>query len=334
MESLRTNPNLALMTNINDLQSLNWYGDTPENMQAFMQMWNHIFANLNTTIADQAKQDKFFEVIKVSKILKEDIAHYERHDQGHADRTYDFLERAITRSIDKQLTAKNVADRDRLMKAGMQHGFSLDGGKLAVTVKGKRQKSRARSKAKKLLATTASPQPKAAAKVKAQPLAAVELKKKTIPEKVWEAKKSIPPLEFGHRLANACLYAQYGSCTNANCTRDHTILSKEDKYLLPLPNAGARARSQSKSEEKTIAYGEKGKGKGKGKGKDKGKRSESRGKGFPYGIKYCKTFAKTQACPNELLDGGKKCKWGDHLTENQVKTKIGQAKAAGTPEFS
>ncbi len=165
-------------------------------MQALMRMRSHILAYLNTTIADQDKQGNVFEASKGSKFHKEDIALYERRDQGHADRTYDFLERAITRSIDKQLTAKNVADRDRLMKAGMQHGFSLDGGKLAVTVKGKRQKSRARSKAKKLLATTASPQPKAAAKVKVQPLAAVELKKKTIPEKVWEAKKSIPPVEF------------------------------------------------------------------------------------------------------------------------------------------
>jgi hypothetical protein len=110
VEYYSTGRNAEVMFSLNDIQLVRMKGD---NLEGFQNTWNMVLSGLPKVPDMEIQEHCYFEQIKGCKVLSEDIAHYERCDLGHPDRTYDFLEKSVLRYLQRtrQKKARDALSR-------------------------------------------------------------------------------------------------------------------------------------------------------------------------------------------------------------------------------
>ena len=83
-----------------DLAKIKYRDD--KNLEAFWHSWNRVLNRVNTACVQEAVIERmFFDQVKKSHVLKEDIAHYNRQETGHEHKNRDYLNRCVTRYLDR-----------------------------------------------------------------------------------------------------------------------------------------------------------------------------------------------------------------------------------------
>ena len=88
----------------------------------------------------------FLMQLRTSKVLKEEIAHYDRMETGHADKSYAYLVKALKRFLERKRQERNRHEVERQLRGGGPKDAAAPGvPKGKGKGKGKRDKSRGRS---------------------------------------------------------------------------------------------------------------------------------------------------------------------------------------------
>jgi hypothetical protein len=102
---------LGVIYNTRDLMAVTWRGDNQ--MEAFMQIWTNVLSGMKDAPAADTVEELFLEQVRQSKVLKEEVAHYERCAKDHADHSYKFLTDAVRRHIAKTRQRTNRAEMQK-----------------------------------------------------------------------------------------------------------------------------------------------------------------------------------------------------------------------------
>ena len=116
-EWFKTDEHMSQMYGHNDIQNLPWGGDSPAQMETFLQLWDHIEDNLEEKLSEKARRDCFYAKVKLSQVLQQDLAHYGRAKSitDDPDFSYAFLRNSMDRYLTNVHNDRNLAAR----KAGI-----------------------------------------------------------------------------------------------------------------------------------------------------------------------------------------------------------------------
>jgi hypothetical protein len=230
--------------------------------------------------------------MRISKYLKEDIAHYDRLENSSPEKNSVYLWNCISRAIRIQKEKRNATQQEEFMKG------ELGGGHHAAPSPETKKAKKGAAKAKAAKEAAPAPSPKTKAKAKA--------KAKTQPRDNWSRVEDDD--------SKACYFFNHMGCNKAKdaCSWQHVMLTKAKRDAMVPP-----ARSASPSGRTPGG----GKGRGKGKGKEKGNsrtaspaagggRSASPGTIPP--MNWCHKFLLPAGCPYTP-----NCKF-KHLNQEQV----------------
>jgi hypothetical protein len=101
---------------INDIQTIVMKGD---NLEGFQDMWEYALAGMTSVPHKDVLEHCYYQQLRGYRGLSEEIAHYNRHDRGHPDHTYEFL----VKSVEKHLArARRLGNREAQTRslAGVQ----------------------------------------------------------------------------------------------------------------------------------------------------------------------------------------------------------------------
>jgi hypothetical protein len=107
-------PDSRRLLEVADLEKLAWFGD--RKMVEFLAAWKRMLRLMREVPSEESKREMFHRKVRVSHILKDDLAHYNRHrprageDHTHRDHSYAFLIDAIERRIEMDREDKNHND--------------------------------------------------------------------------------------------------------------------------------------------------------------------------------------------------------------------------------
>ena len=105
-----------------DLVSLQWFGD--ENMTKFRYTWDSCVQSMYPPLPDDTLRDILYKKLAPSKVLREDLCHFDRQEQGHPHRTYAWLRGRIDYHIIRQLQENNQAEKTSMCRG--KQGAPLD----------------------------------------------------------------------------------------------------------------------------------------------------------------------------------------------------------------
>ena len=83
--------------NITDLTRLIWLGD--KRIADFLVSWNTVVGGMRGQLGEAPIHQWFYEQVKKSTVLKEEVAHYDRVDSGHPHKTYKWLMGAVRKYV-------------------------------------------------------------------------------------------------------------------------------------------------------------------------------------------------------------------------------------------
>ena len=88
-------------------KSLTFPGD--DHLEAFLDAWTEVVHNLHTHHPDEVLEQHLFDYLKKSNKLAAAIVRYKLAEQGHPDRTYHFLLRALTQFVNMEREDRNMS---------------------------------------------------------------------------------------------------------------------------------------------------------------------------------------------------------------------------------
>ena len=134
----RTKPHTQSHHGYQDLNALSWKGDTPEQMEFFLQQWDAIVAKITDAklTSEEVLRDLMFEKMKSSKVLQVDLNRFKRarakgdnEDGTPVDEDFclEFLRRAIETYIADDREDKNLGGiRSSIAATGAGRNNNLD----------------------------------------------------------------------------------------------------------------------------------------------------------------------------------------------------------------
>ena len=150
----QTNPICDFTYGVTDLTNLPWQGDNQ--VANFLGCWRLIIRKMRTQLTDDELGEILYNKIKNSKDMANDLAHYERQELNHPDRSYAYLTRCMERRLQNAQLERNRANDQAAIRSGNVSGF----GKLAVPATsggnppGKKAAAKAKALAAKALASS------------------------------------------------------------------------------------------------------------------------------------------------------------------------------------
>ena len=251
-EHFRTNHTTDHASDMVDLVSLQWF---VENMTKFRYTWDSCVQSMYPPLPDETLRDILYKKLAPSKVLREDLCHFDRQEQGHPHRTYAWLRGRIDYHIIRQLQDKNQAEKTSMFRG--KQGAPLD-------------PSAAPAKAKPKTKATADA---AASKGKAKGKGGGGKGKGGNTGGGNPTGGGVDPKAY----EGVCYFFQEGSCRRgADCRFEHRKLNAKTYAAMPKPMAVSRSNSPAEKKKK-----EKGKGRGKGKRSESRDRSQDKRKAGP-----------------------------------------------------
>eukprot|EP00972_Heterocapsa_arctica_P089492 13195147-Heterocapsa_arctica.AAC.1 len=150
------NPIMDFTYGVRDLTHLPWQGDSQ--IANFLGCWRLIIRKMRTQLSDDELGEILYDKIRSSKEMANDLAHYERQELNHPDRSYKYLLKCMDRRLHDAQLKRNRANDEAAIRSGNVSGF----GKMAVPATGggnppgKKAQAKAAAKAAKALATSSA----------------------------------------------------------------------------------------------------------------------------------------------------------------------------------
>jgi hypothetical protein len=72
-----------------------------DKLETFMNNWSHVLAGMDEMPQAAVIEELFIEQLRYSKIMKDEIAHYDRHPKGHPDHTYEYMQRQVRAYLER-----------------------------------------------------------------------------------------------------------------------------------------------------------------------------------------------------------------------------------------
>jgi hypothetical protein len=288
----KVNDSQEVVIGIEHLTLLEWKGD--HKMAEFKSHWDSIMRRMTDPLTEPTLKGLLYKKLRDSKVLKDDIAHFDRMENDNELKNTTYLWNAVNRAIRIRKERKNADEQENYLR----NELSASG--VPATPAKAKAKTKAKAKAGKAAkeAGPATPAP-------------------PVPSGWTEARgrsKSKGP-KTDADIANVCWFHNREGCTKNGCQFNHTTLSEADKKRQIAP-ARSGSPGPSKGSGKT-----KGKGKPKGgKGKSKGARSRTASPAASGRGRSPGASAPDQRWCRAFLAGS--CTWSPckfkHLTQEQV----------------
>ena len=279
-----------------DLNVLTWKGDTPAEMEFFLQQWDHIVGNITDTrmISEDVLRDLMYEKMKSSKVLNVELSHFKRArakgvhptvggaDDGRPidpDFCLEYLRNCIETYIHDDREDKNLEGiRTAIMSTGV-------GGKNQQTLEG----APAAKSGKQPKSPKKNPKPKKAAPASGQDSAQ---------QSSSSATQSKP--KFCYFYNKGLRDGGQTTCTRRSCEFLHEKCSDEEwtkmKESPPMKRAtsaasarGERRRSSTPARSRSASGGSKG-SQGQRRGRSSTRKND---------VKHCFKFLKEGKCEVE-----------------------------------
>ena len=290
MEHFKTDRSLDQAWQIEDLFSMEYPGD--HRLTQFRYLWYKIVFCLKGEINLEQLRKLLRRRLGHSKVLKEDIAHYDRQEgvEGSKDHTYEYLLDSIDRYLKRVGIQQNQQEHEKIfdmqMKA-LKDGKNLTPAQLTqqlhvVPAKGKERGKDSKGKGK--------------GKHKGEPAG-----------EAWNRNRSPEPEKqvcWHHNCkhhypdSGAACQAKLDENGKSMCWFSHHIVSRKEFDNMAPPRSVGKAGSKG--------------GAADGKSPKGGGRRDARSPGPASGMKYCYDFAKTGTCKN-----GENC-WFGHISPTQL----------------
>jgi hypothetical protein len=254
---------------IQDLTDLKWHGD--HSISTFVYVWRQIVSRMRLQLPTEMLMDTLHAKMEGSAIMSHDIAHFNRCEPNHPDRSYEYLLRCMDKCVDLHQQASNRLDASKGVRGGAGGGLkgapAINGDGLSKAALRKAAKA-----LKALAAPGAAPAPgKGAGKGKGKPDATTS----------------------GERVRNVCWYHNHGGCTKmaAQCTHEHRIVSKAEAALLYMPPGAkpkAKAAPGGPAAPAIIP--------------DPKAKAKPKAKPAPQNLNWCRAFLTQAGCPKSAAD--------------------------------
>jgi hypothetical protein len=292
----KVNDSQEVVIGIEHLTLLAWKGD--HKMAEFKHHWDSIMRRMTDPLTESTLRGLLYKKLLVSKVLREDISHFDRMENDNEHKNISYLWNAINRAIRIRKERKNADEQENYLR----NELSASG--VPATPAKASAETKAKAKAK---ATKAAKAAKEAGPATPAPPAPSDW---TL---VGGRSRSKGP-KTDADVAKVCWFHNREGCTKNGCQFNHTTLSEADKKRQIAP-----ARSGSPGPSKGAGKG-KGKGKPKGKGKSKGARSRTASPATSGRGRSPGPTAPDQRWCRAFLAGS--CTWSPckfkHLTQEQV----------------
>ncbi len=122
-----------------DLQKVTLRGD---NIEGFQNSWVMVLSGLSKAPDLDVLEYCYFQQVKGFRPLSEDIAHYNREEEGSRDRSYEYLYDSVNRHFQR---TRHLKMREALSKG-------LTGSPTSPSAPGRRREKKVRAKADRVLA--------------------------------------------------------------------------------------------------------------------------------------------------------------------------------------
>ena len=96
---MKVSEQAGALFDISDLMNVRLQGDR---LETFLHNWESTLTGMKNQPDPETKEVLFFRQLQRSDSLKAEVAHYERHELGHPDHSYNFLLTSIKRKIQKR----------------------------------------------------------------------------------------------------------------------------------------------------------------------------------------------------------------------------------------
>eukprot|EP00435_Cladocopium_sp_Y103_P043617 s3693_g12.t1 len=167
LSNFRSPDHREVLYNSHHLYMLTYYGDN--NLEMWYNKWLDIVYNMNPDDrpSKNSLRDTFFRKIEDSKLMSYDISKYKTLNEGHQDRTYEYLLNVVKGYIQRGKQDRLVLDRERAVKQSLQQSRTTpaetdDTKTAAPSTKTKKEQNAAAASS-----STETPKPKAKPKAKA-----------------------------------------------------------------------------------------------------------------------------------------------------------------------
>ena len=101
---MKVSEQAGALYDISDLMGVRLYHDK---LEPFLQSWQAVLTGMRSPPDPETQEVLFYKQLQHSDQLKSEVAHYERHEIGHSDHSYEFLLAAVKRRIQKRRQDKN-----------------------------------------------------------------------------------------------------------------------------------------------------------------------------------------------------------------------------------
>ena len=122
-EYMKTNAKAGALFDLNDLMSIRLKGDR---LEYYWASWESTLTGMKKKPDDDTVETLFLKQVKYSDSMKIELAHYERHPDGHPDHSYSFLTLAIQRIINKRRQDTNRKEIETLLSGGRPPALAAD----------------------------------------------------------------------------------------------------------------------------------------------------------------------------------------------------------------
>ena len=147
--SFKSPDHTEVLYNAHHLYMFNYYGD--DQLEAFYNKWLDIIYNMKHDDLPSANslRDTLFRKIEHSKLMSFDISRYVPYDEGHPEKTYEFLTGMIKGYIARGKQERLLKDRERAVKLSLSSNKTTpaleDADKPAAPIKTKKENEAAAS---------------------------------------------------------------------------------------------------------------------------------------------------------------------------------------------
>ena len=147
--SFKSPDHTEVLYNAHHLYVFNYYGD--DQLEAFYNKWLDIVYNMkhDDRPSTNSLRDTLFRKIEHSKLMHFDISRYRTFDEGHPEKTYDFLTTMIKGYIARGKQERLLKDRERAVKLSLSSNKTApapeDTEKPAAPIKTKKENEAAAS---------------------------------------------------------------------------------------------------------------------------------------------------------------------------------------------
>ena len=104
-EYYKVSEEAGTLYDLQDLMAVTLVGDGK--LSQFMQTWESILAGMKEEPAMSTQEILFLKQVRSSKELCEEIAHYDRVERGHVDKSYAYLVKSVKRLLERRRQEKN-----------------------------------------------------------------------------------------------------------------------------------------------------------------------------------------------------------------------------------